>query len=85
VEIADNHLKLYEIGKRLLNDRANVSIKYYQIIVTIHELKHDDYYKFTVIASGGLFNRKLSSENKTFTVENIQGNNLLFAYEISIL
>jgi len=39
-------------------------------------LKHDDYYKFTVTASGGPLNRnvKPSLKTKTFTVDNVQGN-----------
>lgn len=72
--IADNHNKLYDEGIRLLEGRANVSIKFNQVIVNIHKLEYKDHFLFKVVAYGGPFDKIASMKNKTFTVENVEGN-----------
>ena len=74
VTIGDSVHKLNGNGLRLLENRADVSIEYNRVIVTIHKLQYSDNYQFTVFASGGPFHEIPSIDNTVFTIENVQGN-----------
>jgi hypothetical protein len=64
VIIADNNDHLNENGRRLLGNEVEVSLRYDQINVTIHQLNKT--YEFTAEAEGG--HEFLSRKNVTVTV-----------------
>ena len=72
VKIAENNKKLSEKGKELLGDRANVSIEFNRVIVTIHKLKYNDKFVFTCLANG-VTQSEIFKQNKTISINNVKG------------
>ena len=73
VKIADMNVKLNEKGKAFLGDRANVSIEFNRVVVTIHKLKYNDEFVFTCLTKGVTESDKVNKQNKTISINNVKG------------
>ena len=75
IEVANSFLYMdHDIAlHRLIGNRANVSITYNQIIVTIEKLEPTDVFEFTGIAVAGEYNEMPFTSNKSIIIKATPG------------